>query len=81
MKFPGKWVDMETVILSEYQTQKDRCCMFSHLLMLALNLQIYVCSIWNFHGNQEGLVRALGMRTFKIGLFSGIKGSSEHSGS
>lgn len=57
MKFPGKWVDMETVILSEYQTQKDRCCMFSHLLMLALDLQIYVCSIWNFHGNQEGLVR------------------------
>lgn len=67
-------MDMETVTLSEYQTQKDRCCMFSHLLMLALNLQICMCSIWNSHESQEGLVRGCRGEDFQEKTFQWYKG-------
>ena len=32
MKISGKWMELETIILSEItQTQKGRCCIFSHI--------------------------------------------------
>lgn len=35
MRFAGKWMDLETVVLSEgTQNQKDKCHMFSHLRFL-----------------------------------------------
>lgn len=53
MKTAGKWIDIETIMLSEAtQTQKEKLCMFSLICGSQLLHLIRVCFTQNIHRGQ-----------------------------